>query len=285
MLEKKEEAHSLLETTPLSLQEIQEDIASLETTLLTHPPLKLSKPETRSSLRALTFEGASGTLFYSIIGGALLSNFLLDLGAGPVEIGMLASIPQLVNLLQPFGAYLADRMQSRYWYSMCIFGPSRLLWLILVLAIWFGGSFHIAEHHLVGLTLAIIWVTQLLESFGRASWLSWMAAVVPQRLRGRYFGFRNSAVSLTNLIGVPLLALVVSNWSGGRLQGYGVVLVIGIVLGVTSLVCQFFITDVNPKLVHLTHSNTAHTSLTGAIFSFLKNANFLKFLLYSGLWS
>ncbi len=285
MLEKKEEAHGLLETTPLSLQEIQEDIASLETTLLTHPPLKLSKPETRSSLRALTFEGASGTLFYSIIGGALLSNFLLDLGAGPVEIGMLASIPQLVNLLQPFGAYLADRMQSRYWYSMCIFGPSRLLWLILVLAIWFGGSLHIAEHHLVGLTLAIIWVTQLLESFGRASWLSWMAAIVPQRLRGRYFGFRNSAVSLTNLIGVPLLALVVSNWSGGRLQGYGVVLVIGIVLGVTSLVCQFFMTDVNPKLLHLTHSNTAHTSLTGAIFSFLKNANFLKFLLYSGLWS
>ena len=285
MLEKKEEAHSLLETKPLSLEEIQEDIASLETGLLTHPPLKLSKLETRSSLRALTFEGASGTLFYSIIGGALLSNFLLDLGAGPVEIGMLASIPQLVNLLQPFGAYLADRMQSRYWYSMCIFGPSRLLWLILVLAIWFGGSFHIAEHHLVGLTLAIIWVTQLLESFGRASWLSWMAAIVPQRLRGRYFGFRNSAVSLTNLIGVPLLALVVSNWSGGRLQGYGVVLVIGIVLGVTSLVCQFFITDVNPKLLHLTHSNTAHTSLTGAIFSFLKNANFLKFLLYSGLWS
>jgi MFS family permease len=112
-----------------------------------------------------------------------------------------------------------------------------------------------------------------------------MAAIVPQRLRGRYFGFRNSAVSLTNLIGVPLLALVVSNWSGGRLQGYGVVLVIGIVLGVTSLVCQFFMTDVNPKLLHLTHSNTAHTSLTGAIFSFLKNANFLKFLLYSGLWS
>jgi hypothetical protein len=140
MLEK-EEDRSLLETKPLPHQEIQEDIASLETVLLTNPPLKLSKPETRSTLRALTLEGVSGTLFYSIIGGALLSNFLLDLGAGPVEIGMLASIPQVVNLLQPFGAYLADRMQSRYRYSICIFGPSRLLWLILVLAIWLGGSF------------------------------------------------------------------------------------------------------------------------------------------------
>ncbi len=285
MLKKEEEDHSLLETKPLPHQEIQEDITSLEGVLLTNPPVKLSKPETRSTLRALTLEGVSGTLFYSIIGGALLSNFLLDLGAGPVEIGMLASIPQVVNLLQPFGAYLADRMQSRYRYSLCIFGPSRLLWLILVLAIWLGGSFHIAEHQLVQLTLAIIWVTQLLESFGRASWLSWMAALVPQRLWGRYFGFRNSAISLTNLIGVPLLALAVSRWPGGRLQGYSTILVLGIVLGITSLVCQFFMTDVNPKLLHVMHSDTAERSPTRTIFSFLKDANFLKFLLYSGLWS
>lgn len=284
MLEK-EEDRNLVETQSFSLQEIEEDIASLETVLLSNPPLKLSKPETRSTLRALTLEGVFGTLFYSIIGGALLSNFLLDLGAGPVEIGMLASVPQLVNLLQPFGAYLADRMQSRYRYSLCIFGPSRLLWLILVLAIGLGGSFHITGYRLVQLTLAIIWVTQLLESFGRASWLSWMAALVPQRLRGRYFGFRNSAVSLTNLIGVPLLALVVSNWPGGRLQGYSAILMLGIGLGVTSLVCQFFMTDVNPKLVHATHSEAGERSSIGTIFSFLEDANFLKFLLYSGLWS
>ncbi|HEY9725324.1 MAG TPA: MFS transporter [Chroococcales cyanobacterium] len=284
MLEKEDDC-SELETKPLSHQEIQEDIASLETVLLTNPPLKLSKPETRSTLRALTLEGVFGTLFYSIIGGALLSNFLLDLGAGPVEIGMLASIPQLVNLLQPFGAYLADRMQSRYGYSICVFGPSRLLWLILVLAIGLGGSFHLAGHQLVQLTLAIIWVTQLLESFGRASWLSWMAALVPGRLRGRYFGFRNSAVSLTNLIGVPLLALVVSHWPGGRLQGYSAILVLGIGLGITSLVCQFFMTDVNPALFHAKHLETGERSRIGTIFSFLKDANFLKLLVYLGFWS
>src|SRR4028118_292155 len=129
MLEK-EEDYSLVGTKPIPLQETQEDIASLETVLLTNPPLKLSKAETRSSLRALTFEGVFGTLFYSIIGGALLSNFLLDLGAGPVEIGMLASIPQVVNLLQPLGAYIVERTTSRHWYSLWIFGPSRLLWLI-----------------------------------------------------------------------------------------------------------------------------------------------------------
>jgi len=284
MLEK-EEDYSLVGTKPIPLQETQEDIASLETVLLTNPPLKLSKAETRSSLRALTLEGVFGTLFYSIIGGALLSNFLLDLGAGPVEIGMLASIPQVVNLLQPLGAYIVERTTSRHWYSLYIFGPSRLLWLILVPVIWLRGSFDIANHQLVQLTLALIWVTQLLESLGRASWLSWMAALVPQRLRGRYFGFRNSAVSLSTLIAVPLLALVVSNWPGGRLEGYSLIIVLAIVLGVISLVCQFFMADVNPSLLHVTHSDTAPRFPTERISSFLKNTNFLKFLLYSALWS
>jgi len=280
-----EEDYSVAETKPVPLQKVQEDIASLETVLLTNPPQKISKPEIRHSLRAVTFDGIFATLFYSITGGALLSNFLLDLGAGPVEIGMLASIPQLVNLLQPLGAYLSDRTTSRYKYSLCIFVPSRLLWLILVPGIWLGGSFHIAEHQLVQWILAIIWVTQLLESLGRASWLSWVAALVPQRLRGRYFGFRNSAISLTNLLGVPLLALAVSNWPGGRQQGYSVLLVLGMMLGMISLGCQFLMTDVNPKLLHVTHSDPAQKSLTPTIFSFLKDANFLKFLLYSGFWS
>src|SRR4028118_1281901 len=134
-----EEDYSVAETKPVPLQKVQEDIASLETVLLTNPPQKISKPEIRHSLRAVTCDGIFATLFYSITGGALLSNFLLDLGAGPVEIGMLASIPQLVNLLQPFGAYLADRKESRFGYSLRIFAPSRSLWLIPVLAIGLGG--------------------------------------------------------------------------------------------------------------------------------------------------
>ncbi|MBD2778454.1 MFS transporter [Iningainema tapete] len=273
-----------IETSPLPLQEIQEHRTISETVLLPNPPQKISKGEIRSSLRALTFEGVFATLFYSIIGSVLLSNFLLELGASPLEIGMVASIPQVMNLLQPLGAYLADRTKSRRIYSRWIFLPSRLLWLIVVLAIWLGGKWNIAGHQLVQLTLIIIWVSNIIEPLGRASYVSWMAALVPERLRGRYFGFRNSAVSLMSLMAVPLLGLAVSKYPGGTLQGYGVVLVLGIVLGLISLGCQLFMTDVNPQLEQV-ESSPAELEGWEAVFSFLKDANFLKFLLYSGLWS
>src|SRR4028118_1786153 len=112
-----------------------------------------------------------------------------------------------------------------------------------------------------------------------------MAVLVPERLRGRYFGFRNSVVTLTNLIGVPLMGLAVSKWPGGSLQGFGAVLVLGVVSATLSLVFQFSMTDVNPQLVHAADSDTDHGSPWGKFFGFLKDANFLRFLLYSALWS
>ncbi|BAZ08402.1 major facilitator transporter [Calothrix sp. NIES-4071] len=247
---------------------------------------KISKPEIRSSLRASTLEGVFATLFYSIIGGVLLSNFLLDLGASPVFIGLLASIPQLLNLFQPLGAYFADRSQSRRTWSIGIFLTSRLLWLAVALAIFWQGSFHIVENlFLVQLTLAIILITNIIEAFGRASCVSWMAALVPERLRGRYFGFRNSCINLMNLLAIPLLGFAVSKYPGGTVQGFGVVLIVGIVFGLISLGYQFLMTDINPKVEWLSNSNTEPKQGWQTILTFLKDANFLKFLLYSGLWS
>ncbi|MEH2123758.1 MFS transporter [Nostoc sp.] len=271
---------------PVPIQEISEDRALTETVLFPTPKLflKIPKPEIRQSLRALTYESVFAALLYSIIGGALLSNFLLELGAGPVEIGLLAAIPQMVNLLQPLGAYLVNRSTSFRWYFMCIFISSRLLWLILLPAIWLVTSSRITGYQVVQLTLAILLVANIIEAFGRAPWLGWSAVLVPQRLRGRYFGFRNSILGLTNLVGVPLLGLVVSAWPGGTLQGYGTVLVLGIMLGLISVGCQFWMTDINPHLLKVAHSDTPNPQPQGIDFSLFKDANFLKFVLYLSIW-
>jgi len=271
---------------PVPIQEISEDRALTETVLSATPNLllKISKPEIRTSLKALTFESVFATIFYNIIGGALLSNFLLELGAGAVEIGLLAAIPQITNLIQPLGAYLVDRSTSFRWYFICIFVPSRLLWLILLPAIWFVTSSDSSGHQVVQLTLGILLAANIIEAFGRAPWLGWTAVLVPQQLRGRYFGFRNSILSLTNLVGVPLLGLAVSVCPGGTLKGYGAVLVLGIVVGLISQSCQFWMTDVNPQLLKVAGSDTSEPQPEKIDFSFLKDANFLKFVLYLSVW-
>ncbi|MCA1994301.1 MAG: MFS transporter, partial [Coleofasciculus sp. S288] len=278
------EDYSLVETNSFIVQENQGDRTLSETQLLTNLPQKISKLEIRSSLRASTCDVVFSSFFTNATSGVLLSKFLLELGAGPVEIGMLSSIPMMVNLLQPLGAYLAERMRSRYWYSLLVFSPSRLLWLALVPAIASANSWDTSGYQLVQWTLAIAWVSCCLQALGSASWLSWMAVLVPRQLRGRYFGLRSSAANLVNLISVPLLSLAVSAWPDGTLAGYGVVLVLGVVMGLISLGCQFFMRDVNPQQLQVRDSEPTQSSLSWRDFSFLKEANFLRFLLYLALW-
>ena len=206
-----------------------------------------AKNAIRTSLRASTLDGVFATIFSTITSGVLLSNFLVELHASPTEIGLLSSIPMLANLIQPLGAFLGDRVNSRHNYCLWVYGPSRLLWLILVAGIAFAQWWHVEAQVLIWWTLTILCLTHFIGALGSASWLSWLAALVPRRLRGRYFGIRNSAASLTNLLCVPLLGLAVSAFPGGSLQAFGVVLLLGVVAGIISLAFQFLMVDVNPQ--------------------------------------
>ncbi|MBD2249766.1 MFS transporter [Nostoc parmelioides] len=268
-------------------------------TLANQSSIRIPKDVIRTSLKASTVDSVFATVYSLGTGGILLSNFLVELDASPIVFGMLSSIPMLVNLIQPLGAYLSERTTSRCRYSMLIYGTARFSWLILLIGIILFTKGSVDAQQLEILTLSILLITNLLGGLGSASWLSWLAMIVPRRLRGRYFGLRNSAASLTNLICVPLAGLLVSHWYGGTIQGYGVVLLISILFGFLSLGCQYFKIDVNPQLqnevvqypqnnkVSDTSASTLHLTIippeTESI-TIWKNSNFLMFLVYFGLW-
>jgi MFS family permease len=253
--------------------------------------LNASKDQIRTSLKASTVDGVFASLFSNVTGGLLLTNFLLQLGASSTEIGLLASIPMLANLMQPIGAYFSERTTSRHYYCLWTYGISRSLWVGLAIAIFLVGGSHAAPVSLIVLTLGVTALSYFLGALGSAPWLSWMAALVPPPLRGRYFGFRNSAANLTNLISVPLMGFVISEWQGGSIQGYGIVLTLGIISGLVSLWFQNFMVDVNPQTgqqpstasADLAPSSSA--TLLPAVPRFWQDANFLKFLLYFNLWT
>lgn len=271
-----------------------------------------AKNTIRRSLQASTFDGMFATVFSNVTGGVLLSNFLVELDATPTQIGLLASIPMLANLIQPLGAFLGDRATSRHYYCLWIYGPSRLLWLILAASIALARWHTVTPQMLVIWTLAIVFITHFFGALGSAAWLSWLAVLVPRRLRGRYFGIRNSAASLTNLLSVPVLGWMVATYPGGSIQGYGLVVVLGVVAGLISLGFQYLMVDVNPQVqeqgtegqsstgaeeqrgggaeeqgsVKLTNNQqpTTNNSIPTPNPSLLQDKNFLSFLLYFSLW-
>jgi MFS family permease len=221
--------------------------STLKSTDQTSAPM-MAKNLIRSSLKASTLDGVFAAIYSNITGGVLLTNFLMDLGGSATQIGLLASIPLIANLLQPIGAYVSEQTTSRHWYCLWVYGPSRLLWLMLVLGIGLVTWGQIDTQTLITWTLAIALLSYSVGALGSAAWLSWMAMLVPRRLRGRYFGFRNSAGNLTSLISIPLAGAAITFFPGGSIQGFGVLLALSIVFGLVSLAFQDRMADVNPQL-------------------------------------
>jgi len=246
--------------------------------------LKIQKiPKTRISVRqsleASTIDGGLATIFSNVTSGVLLSSFLIDLGASTAEISMLTSLPMLLNLLQPLGAVLGDRMDSRYRYGMWIFLPSRLVWLLLLAGIIWGSSNH--KRILIYITLGAVLISNILTSLGSAAWMSWLAMLVPARVRGRYYSIRHVVSSLVSLISLPVAALVISHWWGGAIAGYGVILSIGIIFGLLSLGCQKLMIDINPQVQH---EQKISESIFTNLLAPLKQPNLVIFLIYYALW-
>ncbi|RCJ24521.1 MFS transporter [Nostoc sp. ATCC 43529] len=289
-------------STPLNLEIAQ--IATPQTTL--SPTSRIPKDAIRRSLKASTVDSVLAAVYSIGTSGILLANLLVELDASPVIFGMLSSIPMLVNLIQPLGAYLSERSTSRFQYALRTHGIARLLWLILAIAIAAASWGVLNNSQLVILTLLILLLSNLLAGLGTPSWLSWMATIIPRRLRGRYFGIRNSAASLTNLICVPIAGFAVSHWYGGVVQGYGVILLLSMIFGIVGLGCQYFQADMNPlsqntyigkppqtseiqsdatKNESSQETQLIYTPTEQVTISIWQNSNFLRFLLYFGLWT
>lgn len=155
-----------METLSAPALEINSSPAAAGTQIVPAQSQQISKLALRISLKASTIDGVFAALFSSVTSGVLLTNFLLQLKASPVEIGMLSSIPMLMNFMQPLGAYFAERSTSRHYYCLWIFSPSRLLWLFLALGIgWINWS-QTNPHQLVTWTLGIVFVSNILAALG-----------------------------------------------------------------------------------------------------------------------
>jgi MFS family permease len=233
---------------PHSAEILDNALAEPLQSLTPSPFVKLAKDAIRKSLEASTADGIFAAIYSNVTAGVLLTNFAMDLGASATQIGLLASIPLVANLLQPLGAYLSEQCTSRHWYCLGVYIPSRLVWVLLLLGLGLLHWDYIEPQTLIVGTLTIALISSGTGALGSAAWLSWMAVLVPKRLRGRYFGLRNSAANLTNLVSVPLMGLVISQWPSGPVDGFGILLVVAIAFGLVSLAFQNLMVDINPKL-------------------------------------
>jgi len=154
----------------------------------------------RRSLRASSAEGLFAELVSACAGPTVLVGWALHLGASPLEVGLLAALPQLAQLLQLPGAWITA-LAGRRRVALAAVTLSRQALLPLALLPFVPAGEEVKRT----LLFAVAALSAALGVVGNNAWTAWMGELVPARLRGRYFGARTALCT-----------------AGGTLAGVGV---------------------------------------------------------------
>jgi MFS family permease len=141
----------------------------------------------RRTLRASTAEGFGAELVNACAGPTILAGWAIHLGATPLEVGALGALPYLAQLVQLPSAWVTAAFGRRR-VAIVAVALSRQALLPLALA----PLLHLDAAAVRALLLAVAAGAAVLGVLGNNAWTAWMGELVPEGLRGRYFGRRTA---------------------------------------------------------------------------------------------
>jgi len=221
--------------------------------------------------------GSLGSLWFALCLGSYFILFARSLGASDVVIGLLATIPSLAAIVQIASAYVVERLGHRKPFWAVVEYTRRI-----VLGAMLFLPFVFPEDHqrAVVVLLVLLAVSSTLGTAAFSPWYSWMADIIPQHERGRFFGVRSAIINIVIIIFFPLFGRVLDSYTGStQWTGFAIVFGAGTLLGLADLTTHCFIPEPPMK------KESEGPDLAAMIRRPLKDANFRRFFLGWGIWS
>ncbi len=169
------------------------------------------------SARALILEGNLDAVKFGTA-ETYLGAFGIFLGGNPLQIGALATLPALIgSLAQTIGTRIVDRSGSRKRILTLLMKAQGLLWLPIALLPFLLGTGWDAVAALI--VLAVLY--QVLTGVMSPIWNSLAGDIIPQEVRGEFFGYRNKWISITVFTSVVVGGQLIHSFTGRGYSEYG----------------------------------------------------------------
>lgn len=191
---------------------------------------RLPKYVFQQAVVRLNIAGALGNAFATLTNGIFRVGFFRRLGANDFHIGLLTAIPPLTNTMQLFSAYLAEKLGDRRKVSLLSFSAGRLLWIPIVLIPYTVAR--VRPNLVIPLMLGLLVSYNLLTALGASAWYSWVADVVPEERRSKFFGNRYTMLTIVAMVCALLASRVADLFPGhSEFAGFAIIFGVGICLG------------------------------------------------------
>lgn len=222
-------------------------------------------------------EGATSTVMSSF-GDSYITPFAIALKSNNIEIGFLSSF---IGLLGPLAQIKGSRLMEKFPRKKIVtigVALNAFMWIpILILAFLFQKGILIEY---LPVTLIVFYsIYAIMSSIGGPAWFSMLGDIVPQKIRGKYFGKRNRVAGIIGVV-APLLAaflLDLFKTKGILLLGFSLLFFVAFVFRLVS--AYLFTKHYDPKL-------KLDDGYYFSFLQFIKKAprnNFGKFAIYTAL--
>jgi MFS family permease len=246
------------------------------------PKPTLSDQDVRHGLRMMTWEGIASLAMFSITTSGLLAGFVLALGANNLQIGILAAIPFIMQLLQIPSLWLVEQLRWRKAISVLSWLPAQLIWVLVALIPFYIG---VPSQAAVGLLLGLMVVRGLLSAVTNCSWNSWIRDLVPQSIMGSFFSQRLASGTVASIVFGLAGAFFIDFWGvraspAEEIFGYAYVLLAGaLFLGLAS---PWFLSRIAEPLMRA--ASGPRLSLKYMLFNPLQDRNFRQLVNFLFFW-
>jgi hypothetical protein len=224
------------------------------------------------------FDGMCAHVYGTLISGVFLTGFALYLQLSEFMIGLLAAIPALVTLFQLPGSYYICRNGGRKKVAYRAAAVARLLWLPL-LAVGLAPVFGATTNGI--LFIAIFLVSHAFAQVSYLAWISWTSDLVPDEIRGTFFGKRNMLCGIAGIATVLVFGNLVDIFRqqlGRSDLAVGVPILAAVLFGMLSLHYMNRISECAPAPEP---ASGVLQKLAGPF----REMNFRRFLLFAFSWN
>ncbi|MCL6589464.1 MAG: MFS transporter [Firmicutes bacterium] len=198
----------------------------------------ISGRELRRSLNLVILGVAFGIVFFVVLNGAPLTGFIRALGAGDLLYSFIMALPLLGSVGQFLAAYFLENTGKRKLLFL-ISGFMRLLWVpVALLPLLMPSGLSGVRTGIITFLIAL-WA--LANAVTGITFSSWMGDLVPEGIRGRFFGRRMMIFTIMTALSGLAIGKYLDSFHDYK--GFAILFGIVTILGVADISCFFGVKD------------------------------------------
>lgn len=239
--------------------------------------IKTTEKDLERNRLLVILEGASARTIFNLTSGAFLVGLLKYMGASDAFCGYVISIPVFAAIIQVLSPMILESLKYRK--TMIIIGAMihRILLSMLIIVPFLplpsGIKLFIAA--------IVLFISNLAISFVNPAISNMYVSFVPQNIRGRYFGTRESYILIAATLITLVLGKILDVFNDMGNEGTGYIIVYCFIFLLTIINFSFFALMKEVPLLH----TTERIKLSEIFTLPLKNKKFIRYFIMLIIWN